>query len=70
MTVGEMLAAPKAELTKGKAIVAYAEALKAPSAQSLASALDLVQKSNPSGTDPELSEIASLLQAHPAFAGP
>jgi Ca-activated chloride channel homolog len=70
MTVGEMLAAPKAELTKGKAIVAYAEALKAPSAQNLASALALVQKSNPSGTDPELSEIASLLQAHPAFAGP
>jgi Ca-activated chloride channel family protein len=66
-TVGELLAAPKPALEKGKAIVAYAEALKTGLQADLHAAQDAANAANPSGTDPELSEIAALLAKHPAF---
>jgi Ca-activated chloride channel family protein len=68
MTVGQLLASnDKAALTKGKAIVAYAEALKAGTADALKAAADQVDAANPAGTDVELNEIASLLKLHPYF---
>jgi len=69
-TLGEMLAAPKEPLLKGKAIVAYAEALKSPSSETLAAALDAVQKAKAGAPDPELDEIAGLIAKHPYFASP
>ncbi len=68
MTVGQLLAAPdKTALAKGKAIVAYAEALKAGTSEALKDALALVQAANLAGTDAELTEIAKLLAKHPSF---
>ncbi len=66
-TVGDLLAADKPHLAKGKAIVAYAEALKAPTKETLDAALALVAAANASGTDPELTEIAELLKLHPQY---
>lgn len=66
-TVGALLAAEKPHMAKGKAIVAYAEALKAGTQEALQGALAKVQAANPSGTDPELNEIAELIAYHPAF---
>ena len=65
MTVGDLLAAQKAGLPKAKAIVAYAEALKAPSKQAFDDALALIKLADPAGTDPALNEIASLIALHP-----
>lgn len=66
-TVGDLLAAPKPSLPKAKAIIAYAEALKTPTKQSLADAESQAIAADPTGTDPELNEILSLLQKHPQF---
>lgn len=63
--ISDLLAAQKQALPKAKAIVAYAEALKAPSKQAFADALALIQKADPAGTDPALKEIASLIMLHP-----
>jgi Ca-activated chloride channel homolog len=67
LTIDELLAAPSPHLAKGKAIVAYAEALKTGSPADLHAAHDKVLAANPFGTDGELAEIATLLQAHPSF---
>jgi Ca-activated chloride channel family protein len=66
-TVDELLGGPTAQLDKGSAIVAYAEALKTGNKDDLDAALTEVQAANPNGTDVELDEIASLIQAHPGF---
>ncbi|MBW2522940.1 MAG: VWA domain-containing protein [Deltaproteobacteria bacterium] len=66
-TVGDLLAGSKDQLVKGKAIVAYAEALKTGLNADLHAAYDEVTAANTGGTDPELSEIAALLQMHPSF---
>jgi len=66
-TVAELLAASKPQLHKGKAIVAYAEALKSGLAADLQAAYETITAANPDGDDPELSEIATLIQLHPAF---
>jgi hypothetical protein len=64
-TTFEALAAQAPKyLPKGAAIVAYAEALKEPAGgvePALEKAKALVQTANPSGTDPELKEIATLI---------
>ncbi len=65
MTVGELLSAQKNGLPKAKAIVAYAEALKAPSKLAFDDALALISKADPSGTDAALNEIVSLIKLHP-----
>lgn len=67
MTVAELLAGPKGHLAKGKAIVAYAEALKVGTSEALHAASSLVMSANPGDADPELTEIAALLAKHPAF---
>jgi Ca-activated chloride channel homolog len=67
MTVADLLAAEKSGLVKAKAIVAYAEALKAPSAVSIQEAHAAVVAANKTGADPELLEIAKLLEKHPQF---
>lgn len=65
-TVGALLAAmDKTQLTKGKAIVAFAEALKEGTPDALAAAHATVMAANPSGTDKELNEIKSLIEMHP-----
>ncbi len=66
-TVGDLLAADKPHLAKGKAIVAYAEALKTGLEADLHAAFASVEAANVSGTDPELLEIAELIQKHSAF---
>jgi len=66
-TVGELLAGPKDQLEKGSAIVAYAEALKNGDPTSLQSALDAVNAANAGGFDADLSQIATLLEAHPGM---
>lgn len=67
LTVDDLLASPKAQLHKGKAIVAYAEALKTGQPADLAAAYDKIVAANPGSTDKELSEIASLIVLHPSF---
>lgn len=67
MTVDQLLATGKAELTKGKAIVAYAEALKEGSATALKEAHGKVAAANPGGTDKELNEILGLIEKHPSY---
>jgi len=71
-SIDELVAAPSPALAKGKAIVAYAEALKLDPdrddvAAALAGALAAVEAANPNGTDPDLTEIASLITQHPAY---
>lgn len=67
-TVDELLTAMnKVPLLKGKAIVAYAEALKNASADALKDARAKVIEANPSGMDPELKEIQSLIEKHPLY---
>ena len=65
MTVGELLAGSTAELDKGRAIVAYAEALRAGTKEALGDALALVQAANDG--DADLDEIEELITLHPAF---
>ena len=62
-TLGALLGTPPKYLGKAKAIIAYAEALKKPAtaAQELGKAKQLASAANPSGTDPELNEIAALI---------
>lgn len=67
ITVGALLAGSKGQLTKGKAIVAYAEALKTAIAADLHAAHDQVVAANPGANDAELNEIASLLELHPSY---
>jgi Ca-activated chloride channel family protein len=67
VTVADLLAGNKAQLTKGKAIVAYAEALKDATAQALSSAHGKVVAANPGGTDKELNEIRALIEQHPSY---
>jgi Ca-activated chloride channel homolog len=66
-TVDTLLNGDKPHLAKGRAIIAYAEALKMPLTDNLHAALEKVDAANPSGTDPELNEIAQLIQMHPKF---
>jgi len=67
MTVADLLNAQKTGLTKAKAIIAYAEALKAPTSMSLQDAYAQVMAANAGGADPELTEIAELLKIHPKY---
>ena len=67
MSLKQMLDGSKQQLKKGKAIVAYAEALKAGTSDALQGALAVVKSTNSDGTEPELTEIEGLLQKHPAF---
>jgi Ca-activated chloride channel homolog len=63
-TFAQLLETPPRYLPKAAAIIAYAEALKNPAAQAkleLGKAKALVQAANPGGTDPELGEIAALI---------
>jgi Ca-activated chloride channel family protein len=67
-TVGALVAAmDKAQLTKGKAIVAFAEALKEGTQDALKAAHTTVTGANPSGTDKELNEIKLLIEMHPNY---
>ncbi|MBI4701197.1 MAG: VWA domain-containing protein [Deltaproteobacteria bacterium] len=66
LTVGELLESGGPALHKGKAIVAYAEALKTGSPEDLKAAYDAAVAANPGG-DPELDEIAALIKKHPSW---
>jgi Ca-activated chloride channel homolog len=67
-TVDQLLKAmDKKQLIKGKAIVAYAEALKVGTSQALKDAHAAVTAANPGGLDKELTEIAGLIQKHPNY---
>lgn len=63
--LADLFAAQKQGLPKAKAIVAYAEALKAPSKQAFDEALALIKLADPNGTDAALNEIAGLIGLHP-----
>ncbi|WP_437547218.1 VWA domain-containing protein [Sorangium sp. So ce367] len=65
-TLAELAAGSKEQLVKGKAIVAYAEALKARTSEALHAAREQVIAANPGG-DPELDEIAELIPLHPLY---
>ncbi|WP_437326068.1 vWA domain-containing protein [Sorangium sp. So ce381] len=65
-TLAELAAGSKEQLVKGKAIVAYAEALKAGTSEALHAAREQVIAANPGG-DPELDEIAELIPLHPLY---
>jgi Ca-activated chloride channel family protein len=67
LTIDQLLAAPSPHLAKGKAIVAYAEALKTGTQTDLHAAHEKALAANPNGTDADLQEIGTLLQAHPNF---
>jgi Ca-activated chloride channel family protein len=67
MPLDELLSGPKEQLHKGKAIVAYAEALKTGSAADLDAALAAIASADPDGNDPELSEIAALIALYPSL---
>jgi len=63
-TIGELLAETPKYIGKAAAIIAYAEALKDPSAaaQLLVDAQSAVDAADPAGTDPELTEIEGLIK--------
>jgi len=67
ITIADLIAAQKTHLPKIKAILAYANALDTPSTKALIEAHDLALAADPSGIDPELIEIATLLQKHPQY---
>jgi Ca-activated chloride channel family protein len=68
MTVDGLLnAMDKKQLVKGKAIVAYAEALKEGTSKALQDAHAMVMAANTEGLDKELNEIAGLIQKHPNY---
>ncbi len=67
MTLDQLLSGDTVQLHKGKAIVAYAEALKTGTQEDLAAALTIVEAANPTSTDSELNEIAELIEAHPSY---
>lgn len=64
-TLGDLLAAPKPHLGKGRAIAAYADALRSADGADLSIAAQAIAAANPDGSDPELNEIAGLLSGHP-----
>ncbi|MDI1445430.1 VWA domain-containing protein [Polyangium sp. 6x1] len=64
-TIGDLLAAQKKGLPKGKVIVMYAEALKRPSHESLTAARDAALAYDPELADPVIAEIVSLIEKHP-----
>lgn len=66
MTVGQLLAGSTAQLDKGRAIVAYAEALRSGNTEDLHAAYALIEAANVAG-DADLSEIAELIQLHPNY---
>lgn len=66
-TVAALLGGSNTHLAKGKAIVAYAEALKVGTHEALVQAHDLVAAADPAKTDPELGEIRALIEKHPAY---
>jgi Ca-activated chloride channel family protein len=66
-TVADLLAGPRDQLTKGNAIVAYAEALKTGVKADLHAAHDKAVAANVGGTDAELTEIAALVMLHPSY---
>ncbi|WP_437682629.1 vWA domain-containing protein [Sorangium sp. So ce131] len=66
VTLAELTGGSKEQLVKGKAIVAYAEALKAGTSEALRAARERVIAANPGG-DPELDEIAELIALHPSY---
>jgi Ca-activated chloride channel family protein len=66
-TVKALLDGPSPGLQKGKAILAYAEALRTPSQKALAKARTLALAADPSGTDADLAEIVSLIEKHPQY---
>ncbi len=65
--LGDLISGPKERLAKGKAIVAYAEALKTGAHEALHAAHDLAVAANEGGKDLELGEIAGLIAMHPAY---
>jgi len=67
MTVDQLLATGKAQLTKGKAIVAYAEALKTGTPAALSAAHAKAIAANVGGMDKELNEIQGLIEKHPKY---
>jgi Ca-activated chloride channel homolog len=67
ISLKDLLAGPMGELRKGKAIVAYAEALKDGGTEALHAAHAAVIAANTSKIDPELAEIVMLLEKHPQF---
>ncbi len=67
MTVGELLAGSNTQLFKGRAIVAFAEALKANTSEALQQAMDAIDAADPDGEDAELIEIGDLIRLHPAY---
>ncbi|MEM9877483.1 MAG: VWA domain-containing protein [Myxococcota bacterium] len=66
LTVDTMLASASPQLEKGKAIVAFAEALKAGTTEAMSAAREAVEAANLDGLDPELSDIAQQIERHPA----
>lgn len=67
--VGDLLAGASPQLTKARAIVAYAEALKALDSKRLKLAHETVTAAN-TENDPELAEIAELIKLHPSYIEP
>jgi len=67
ITVDDLLAGDVTQLQKGKAIVAYAEALKTGAHDDLHAAHALALTVQAGGNDPELAEILSLIEKHPAY---
>ncbi len=66
-TVAELLGSPTLFMPKGKAIAAYADALRSGLSADLHAAHARVQAANVGGSDADLQEIEQLLEAHPAF---
>ncbi|MDC3954189.1 vWA domain-containing protein [Polyangium jinanense] len=69
-TIGELLAAQKMGLPKGRVIVMYAEALKRPGKESLTKAREAALAYDPELADPVIAEIVSLIEKHPQFPAP
>jgi Ca-activated chloride channel family protein len=68
ITLDQLLNGETEQLHKGKAIVAYAEALKTGLAADLAAAHEAAEGANPNDTDAELSAITLLIEAHPSYS--
>lgn len=68
-SIGELLDGASPQLTKARAIVAYAEALKALDSKRLKLAHEAVTAAN-AANDAELAEIAGLIKLHPSYMEP
>jgi Ca-activated chloride channel family protein len=67
-TIADLLSAPKVALPKGRAVVAFAEALKAPTKAVLHAALDLANTALlTTPDDDELKSIIAIIPKHPKF---